>query len=64
MYGTYERLNLHVYASNIEVIRAVRRKFKRATLHDRAMREQRHYVYRKMIGYHADARALVREWRL
>lgn len=64
MYGTYERLNLSVFASDMEVIRAVRKKFKRAMLHNREVREARHKVYRCMLQYHADARALVMEYRL
>jgi hypothetical protein len=64
MYGTYQRLNLHVYATDREVIRAVRKKFKRAMLHNHEVRKARHDVYRKMLEYHHEARALVREWRL
>ena len=58
MYGTYQRLNLHVAASNIDVIRAVRRKLKKSSLRDTSRRKARHGIYREMIGHHKDARNL------
>lgn len=58
MYGTYQRLNLHVSASNIDVIRAVRRKIKKSSLHDTSRREARHEIYREMIQHHNDSRDL------
>ena len=64
MYGTYCRLHVHVYASNIEVIRRASRKLKKSARHDRQAREARHAFYRQMLDYHHKARELVREWRL
>lgn len=64
MYGTYQRLNVSVYASNREVIRAASRKLKPSARHSREYREGRHLFYRNMIEYHAKALALVKEWRL
>lgn len=64
MYGMYCRLNLRVSASNITVIRAVRRKFRRGVRRDPAFRQARKDIYRQMLGYHAEHQKLVREWRL
>jgi Arc/MetJ-type ribon-helix-helix transcriptional regulator len=64
MFGTYQRLHVHVGASNCEVIRAARRKLKKRARTDRAVRAERHAFYRQMLAYHAEARALVREWRM
>jgi hypothetical protein len=64
MYGTYCRLNVHVYASNIEVIRRAYCKLNMSARHDRKARDARHAFYRQMLDYHREARNLVREWRL
>jgi hypothetical protein len=64
MYGTYGRLRVHVFASNIAVIRAARRKLKRRCWHDPSYREGRKLFYRNMLEYHAAEQRLVREWRL
>ena len=58
MFGTYERLNLHVNASNLAVIRAARK-----VLRPGNDRETRHRFYRTMLKHHADAAALFRKWR-
>jgi len=58
MFGTYERLNVHVNASNFAVIRAAREKLGKGNT-----REQRHRFYRTMLKHHADASALFRKWR-
>lgn len=60
MYGTYCRLNLPVWASDREVIRAASKKLKRRFRHDRKRRDVRHEFYRNMLQYHADARELYR----
>ena len=64
MVGTYQRLNLSVYASNREVIRAASRKLKPSARRSREYREGRHLFYRNMLEYHAEALRLAREWRL
>ena len=64
MFGTYQRLRLPISASNVAVIRAVRRKFTKASRRDPAMREGRKHVYRAMLDYHAKARGLARQFRL
>lgn len=62
MIGTYNRLNLHVGASDVMVIRAVRRRLLR-NAKTRDYRTHRHELYRIMLRHHADARRLFKEWR-
>ena len=64
MFGTYQRLNVHVYASDYEVIRRALRKLKRKGRYDRKHREARHAFLRQMLAYHAKARKLVHAYRL
>jgi hypothetical protein len=61
MYGTYCRLNVSVYASNLEVLRALRRKLKPFSADRREARKQ---IFRAILKEHADARDLCREFRL
>jgi hypothetical protein len=56
MLGTYHRLNLPVWASNREVIKAASRKLK--NWRNPKEREARHKFYRTMIDYHQKARKL------
>lgn len=53
-YGTYNRLNVHVTASDAEVIRALWRKF---TTYGKArdQRKPRHEVIRHILAHHKDA---------
>ncbi len=60
MFGTYQRLNVNVMASNMTVIRKARRKIAKKHRSSAAMREERKKFYRIMLGYHADARELYR----
>ena len=64
MFGTYQRLRVHVGASNMEVIRAARKKLAKRCWHDPSYREGRKLFYRNMLDYHHEAQELVREWRL
>jgi len=64
MESAYYRLDMHVYASNLEVIRAARRRIKRSARCSRAFRLQRHRYYRAMLTHHAEARELVRHFAL
>jgi hypothetical protein len=64
MIGTYGRLNVHVYASDLEVIRALRRKLRPEVLHDRSLRGQRHKIYRAILAEHKAARELCARFRL
>ena len=64
MFGTYNRLNLHVSATNREVIRVARLLITEEGRRDPAKREQRKAFYRQMLNYHAGAQALVRDFRL
>jgi hypothetical protein len=63
MFGTYQRLGLHVMASNVDVILTAR-----AVIGDRqrrgpAFRARRKRFYHAMLRYHADARALFVRYR-
>ena len=58
MYSTYCRLNVHVLASDITVIREVRKRLRREVLWDRSARESRHKIYKLMLAEHKDAREL------
>jgi hypothetical protein len=57
IFGTYNRLNLHVADSNLELIRRVRRMVHK-TKRGRDARTMRHDLYRLLIEQHAKARAL------
>jgi hypothetical protein len=50
MFGTYCRLNVHVLASDREVIRAARKKLKNPR--NPAERAARHRFFRQMLEYH------------
>jgi hypothetical protein len=63
MFGTYCRLNVHVYASNREVIKAAKGKLAKSALGPKD-REARKRFYRTMLDYHRDARKMVTEFRL
>jgi hypothetical protein len=60
MFGTYNRLNLHVADSDVELIRRVRRMVHK-TKRGRDARTMRHALYRLLLDQHAQARALYRE---
>ena len=64
MYGLYNRLRVHVSATDTAVIRAVRRKFKRKVRRDPKHRETRKSIYRSMLKEHHDYQALVTQFRL
>jgi hypothetical protein len=59
----YHRLNVHVYASDKEVLRAVRARLKPIAL-TRKFRRERHAIFRRVLLDHRKARALVRRFRL
>ena len=56
------RLRVTIAASNIDVIRAARRKIRRNMRRDRDWRQARHWFYRKMLEYHIEAQRLARTW--
>lgn len=56
MWGSYERLGLPVWASEREIIRAVRSKIRPECLIDRDYREGRRYLYLKMLECHHKSR--------
>lgn len=64
MLGTYERLGVHVYASDLAVIRAARLKLMPIARRGRQYRAERHRFYRAMLRRHTDARQLVQTFRL
>jgi hypothetical protein len=57
MFGMYNRLNLHIADSNIELIRRARRQMHK-TARGRKGRIMRHDMYRLLIEEHDRARAL------
>jgi len=60
MYGTYCRLNVHVFASNRDVITAASRKMLKASVRrGREHRAARHAFYRQMLHCHRKDRDLV-----
>lgn len=60
MYGTYQRLRVPVWASDMTVIRAIRRKLRRECRTPRKYRADRHKIYRTILRYHHDAQRI---WR-
>jgi len=64
MFGTYCRLNVAVYASAREVIRATRRRMNPEALRDRSLRELRHARYREMLEYHRRSQDLCAHFRI
>lgn len=59
MFGTYQRLNVRTFASDIEVIRAAREKITKAGQRDPKQRDARKKFYRIMLDYHHRAQELV-----
>jgi hypothetical protein len=64
MFGTYNRLRVHVYASDRAVIKAASLKLKKQFRHTRKDRVARHKFYRQMLDYHHEHQDLCREFRL
>jgi len=64
MLGTYHRLGVDIYASDITVIRAIRRKITRKARKARSQRKARHALYRAVLQCHHEARALARHFAL
>lgn len=64
MLGTYHRLNVHVFASWRDVVRAASTRLTHEALRDPAKRAARKVFYREMLRHHRDAQELVRVWRL
>lgn len=62
--GTYNRLHVHVSATDREVIKAARKKLKHHALHDIDYRDSRHELYRAMLKYHHDHQKLVQHFKL
>lgn len=55
MFAFYERLGLPVWASNREVIAAVRSRLTKACRRDPIARDERHKLYRSILKEHRDA---------
>ncbi len=64
MLGTYHRLHVRISASNVDVIRAARKRIAKAHRTGLAMRHARKEFYRLMLAHHADAQHLARTFRL
>lgn len=58
MFGTYQRLGLPVCASDMDVIRATRRKLEPRHLYNRQHRAGRHAIYRAALDHHHRAESL------
>lgn len=64
-YGTYCRLGVSVWDSNITVIRQARKKFSRKAQTDFLFwRGPRKEFYREMIAQHEKARGICKAWRM
>lgn len=63
MYAFYNRLGVHVYAGDREVIRAVTARLAPSAF-TRDQRLARHELYRKVLAEHRRARDLCRGFRL
>lgn len=62
---TYQRLNVHVYASAWEVIRTASRKMiAPRSRFSREQRAARHAFFRAMLAHHAEARDIVRRYQI
>lgn len=64
MFGTYNRLRVTIYDSNIAVIKAASKKIDERFRKDRVRRNARHEFYRCMLEYHRKAIELASQWRL
>jgi hypothetical protein len=64
MLATYQRLGVHIYASNRAVIKAAQRKIARKYRTSRKVRTQRHAFYREMLRHHKHERALAAAFNL
>jgi len=60
MFGTYQRLRVSVHASDVDVIRAIRRKIKKSLRRDPAFRAQRKGLYKAILCEHDKARRVFR----
>lgn len=64
MYASYSYLNIHVLASDRELIKAIRKSFRKDVRRKRTFRERRHAYYREMLSYHHKEQAMVKEFNL
>lgn len=64
MFSQYLRLDLSIHASGCAVVRAAARLLHPDIWHERRFRRSRKKFYSEMLGYHAKARKLARDWRL
>ncbi|WP_094462441.1 hypothetical protein [Pannonibacter phragmitetus] len=64
MYATYLRLDLMVWDSDREVIRAARSKLAQASVRDPAKRDARKRFYRAMLLQHTESQRLAAHFRL
>lgn len=64
MFGTYQRLNVSIWASDRAVIKAARTKIDKSHRKGLQMRSQRKVFYRSMLYYHHKAQELANTFRL
>lgn len=62
--GTYNRLRVHVRSSNIDVIRAARKKIKPQFRKTRAHRDARHAYFRELLAIHWRWQATCKHFRM
>lgn len=62
-YAQYCRLNVHVHASAMHVIRKARERLTHASARDPKLRTQRKAYYRAMLEQHSKAKALFVKYR-
>jgi hypothetical protein len=62
--GTYHRLRVHVWASDVTVLRAAHKRLSKAARRNPKLREQRKRFYREMLDCHRSARGLAHAFAL
>lgn len=63
MYGTYQRLRVHVWASPLTVIRAARKKLAKEAFRPEH-KDARKRFYRTMLEHHKHEQDMCLEWRM
>lgn len=64
MFGTYQRLGVHVYEPDIAVVRAARRLITPKHRSSPEKKEERKVFYRQMLDHHRHERELCKEFSL
>jgi hypothetical protein len=64
MFGTYCRLGVPVWSTDLEVIRASRQLLSARAKRGRELRAERHAFYQQILEFHHCEQEVVREYRL